>query len=77
MSLASFWQGAGATTLCTITAPPGTIIDVHMSLILSDDDGVATAQSSVSTGTLSNYYYLSLDPNATHRFPPVSLTTTT
>jgi hypothetical protein len=76
MSLAAFWQVSGSTTLCAITAPTGSIIDVHLSLIVQDDDAT-TAQSTVTTGILGNYYYLSLDPNATHRFTPVSLTTTT
>lgn len=76
MSLASFWQTAGTGTLFTLTAPTGTIIDVHVSLILFDDD-VSQATASIATGVLGTIYYLSLDPNATHRYTPVSLTTTT
>lgn len=76
MSLASFWQQASATGLCTVTAPTGSIIDIYLSLIFQDDDQ-SVAQSNVTTATLANSYYLSADPNATHRFTPVSLTTTT
>jgi hypothetical protein len=76
MSLASFWSiASSATVLCTVVAPAGTIIDVSLSLILSDDDVTAATQA-VATGTLGNIYYLSLDSNATHRFTPVSLATT-
>lgn len=75
MSLASFWQVSSATTLFTLVAPVGSIIDVELSLILQDND-VAAAASAVATGILGSYYYLSLDPNATHRYTPVSLTTT-
>jgi len=76
MSLASFWQVSSTTTLFTLTAPVGSIIDVILDLVLSDGDaeGLATA---ISTGTINLTYYLSLDPNATHRYTPVSLTTTT
>jgi len=75
-SLAAFWQVAGSGTLCTITAPTGSIIDVNLDLILSDDESALTTIA-VTTDAVSVMYYLSLDPNATHRFTPVSLTTTT
>lgn len=74
-SLASFWQTASVTAICTITAPVGTIIDVHLSLILTDDD-IGQIGTAIAVGALGNVYYLSLDPNATHRYTPVSLTTT-
>jgi hypothetical protein len=75
-SLASFWQTVGTTSLVTLIAPTGTIIDIVLSLIFTDDE-LANASSSVGVGALSASYYLSLDPNATHRYTPVSLTTTT
>lgn len=73
-SLASFWQVPGNTTLFTVVAPTGSIIDVILSLILAD--GSNNAAVSVATAVVGNIYYLSLDPNATHRYTPVSLTTT-
>jgi hypothetical protein len=74
MSIASFWQTSSTNTLFTLIAPVGTIIDVHLSLILNDsDESLVTA--SVTTATLGNIYYLSLDPNK--HYTPVSLTTTT
>lgn len=78
-SLASFWNNNvnAASTLCTITAPTGSIIDVSVSVILVDDNIANPFDASIATGTLGNFYYLSLDPNATHRYVPVSLTTTT
>jgi len=74
-SLASFWQVNGTTSLCSIVAPTGSIIDVVLSLILIDND-VNQAQSTIATGVLSGAYYLSLDANTTHRYVPVSLVTT-
>jgi hypothetical protein len=76
-SLAAFWQLAGGTALCTLTAPVGSVIDVDLALIFNDDDGAVINQISVTTGTLGASYYLSLDPNGTHRYTPVSLNTTT
>lgn len=77
MSLAKFWQQDSTTTLFTLVAPVGTIIDVTLQLILNDGDAVSAQSQAVTTGTLGVLYYLSLDPNATHRYTPVSLTTTT
>jgi hypothetical protein len=74
-SLAGFWLTTSTQAIMAITAPTGSVIDVSVSLVLSDDDSYTTA--AVTTATLGSIYYLSLDPNATHRFVPVSLTTTT
>jgi len=75
-TLAKFWQLSSVTTnLCTVVAPTGTIIDAEVDLIIGDDE--AGTSIGVSAGTLGNLYYLSLDPNATHHYVPVSLTTTT
>jgi len=75
-SLAAFWQTVGTNTICTLVAPTGTIIDVDLSLILSDDDPGTAASTAVATAAVGGIYYLSLDPNATHRYVPVSLFTT-
>jgi hypothetical protein len=77
-SLAAFWQNVGSGTIFSLVAPVGTIIDVSLSLVMFDeDDGSTTpATSAVATATLGLVYYLSLDPNATHRYAPVALTTT-
>jgi hypothetical protein len=75
MSIAAFWQTSSTNTLFNLIAPVGTIIDVHLSLILNDDDE-SLVTSSVAGAALGNIYYLSLDSNATHHYPPVSLTTT-
>jgi len=76
-SLASFWQAASANTLFTLVAPVGTIIDVHVALIWNDGGDAASGAITVATAALGALYYMSLDPNATHRYTPVSLTTTT
>jgi hypothetical protein len=75
MSLAGFWQAPSTNTLFNLVAPVGTIVDVHLSLILNDDDE-SFASATVAGAALGQVYYLSLDPNATHHYPPVSLTTT-
>jgi len=75
-SAAAFWQGPGTATLCTLIAPTGSIVDIQLALILSDGD-VAAATTAVATCSVGGTYYLSLDPNATHRYVPVSLATTT
>lgn len=75
-SLASFWQNSSSNALFTLTAPAGSIIDVSLSLIMWDDDEPQDAIA-IANGTSGNMYYLSLDPNATHRYTPVSLVTTT
>jgi hypothetical protein len=74
-SLASFWQQPSNDTLCTMNAPSGTIIDIDLSLILQDDD-TSFADTTVATAVVGDTYYLSLDPNATHLYTPVSLRTT-
>jgi hypothetical protein len=74
-SLASFWSTFASGSVATITAPTGSIIDLVVSAILFDDTN-NTGTYTVTTSTLGNVYYLSLDPVASHRFAPVSLTTT-
>jgi hypothetical protein len=77
-SLASFWLTPAVVNLpvFTMTAPVGSIIDLHLSLILSDDE-IAPQTVGVATAALGKVYYLALDNQAgTHNFPPVSLTTT-
>lgn len=79
-SLAAFWFNANtpAAPLFTVVAPTGSIIDVSMSLILFDEDtNDAQAAVVVATGVQGLVYYMSLDPNSTHHYTPVSLTTTT
>jgi hypothetical protein len=61
--------------ICTLVAPIGTIIDVVLDLIFQDDD-LASVAIAVASGTAGVQYFLSLDPNATHRYTPISLTTT-
>jgi hypothetical protein len=75
-SLAQFWNQPSANAIFTLTAPVGTIIDVNVTLV-AQDDNVTNAFSVVTTGALGVQYYLSLDSNATHRYTPISLFTTT
>jgi hypothetical protein len=75
-SLAAFWQQPSSTSLCYLIAPPGSIIDILLDLIFQDDDST-NASSSVATAVVGNVYYLSADPNTTHYYTPISLTTTT
>jgi hypothetical protein len=79
LSLASFWTlgtvSSSPITEFSLIAPVGTIIDVGLDLIMNDDDVGTTG--TVTTAASGATYYLSLDPNATHRYTPVSLSTTT
>lgn len=75
-SIASFWQIGASGTVFQLNAPVGCIIDVWLDLICGDADQ-NPVNTAVATGTLTNHYYLSLDPVATSRYTPVSLTTTT
>jgi hypothetical protein len=77
-SLGSFWNqiiSANNPTLCTIVAPSGSIIDVSLGLILSDE-GSASQGISVTTCVGGEIYYLALDGPSTHIYTPVSLNTT-
>jgi len=74
-SIASFWNKPQVLNLFLLTAPVGTIIDVDLDLIFSDDE--TTPQTyAVAAATLGTVYYLALDNVATHIYVPVSLTTT-
>jgi len=74
-SNAAFWQTSSTNGLFILTAPVGTVIDLAVDYILVDDPAFNKI-TTVATGVLGTMYYLSLDPNATHRYTPVSLTTT-
>jgi len=74
-SLGSFWQQPASTVLATIVAPSGSIIDVHLSFILNDDEAGATAFS-VATDSVGGMYFLALDGYGSNLYTPVSLTTT-
>jgi hypothetical protein len=77
-ALASFWQTPGIANaqMCNIVAPTGSIIDVHMQLILQDDDNGSVVTRAVATAVVGTVYYLALDNATGHVYPPVSLTTT-
>jgi hypothetical protein len=74
-SIASFWQLASSTTLCSLNAFPGSYINVTLEL-MQQDDSDAVASETVSTGALGTIYFLSADSNATHYYTPTSLITT-
>lgn len=78
-SLAEFWNNGSnaAANLFTLIAPIGSIIDVSVSQILFDEDsGDTSVDTAVAAAVFNKVYYLSLDPNATHHYTPISLTTT-
>jgi hypothetical protein len=78
-SLGSFWlqPGISDTQIFVITAPTGSIVDVVLSLVLTDDD-VTPPSRLVTTAVLGNMYFLALDNSnaGAHAFVPTSLTTT-
>jgi len=75
-SLAAFWvNGSAGTALCFLTAPPGSIIDVWVSMV--DADGGATFGTATLVGaTTGNVYYTSLDSTtkAGSIYQPIGLT---
>lgn len=77
-SLAAFWQKPTGTNLCIISGGAGTIVDVTLDLMLTDDEQTAVnRQVAVATGVLGTVYYLALDQVlGTHNFVPVSMVTT-
>lgn len=73
-SLAGFWT-TSAATLFTLVAPPGSIIDVWVSLIMGD--GTTSSGTATLVGaTAGRIYYCALDSStaAGSIYPPVSLT---
>lgn len=75
-SLASFWNTAtSGSALMTLTAPPGSIIDVAVSIVMGD--GVTASASAVLVGaTPGSVYFCALDSStaAGSIYTPVSLT---
>jgi hypothetical protein len=76
-SLASFWQVASSTTLCTLSAPPGSLVEVHLTSILADGspDSLGTTIN-VATAIVGRPYYLALDGPSTNAYLPIGLATT-
>jgi len=77
MSLAAFWSNQSIGTLFTLTAPPGSIIDVWVSLVMGDGAGTA-GQAAVLVGATSGIvYFCALDSStsAGSVYAPVSLST--
>jgi hypothetical protein len=75
-SLASFWSSAGNVgQLAVINCPSGSIVDLTVDLILSDDDQTNPTRA-VSTAVIGTVYYLALDNGTGHVLVPTSLTTT-
>jgi len=62
-SLCSFWaDGNGGTTLFTLIAPPGSIIDIFVSMV--DRDGSVDVDQNPATlvgATVGSVYYCALD----------------
>lgn len=75
-SAASFWIGGTTSdTVMTLEAPVGSVIDVHCTHVLQDDQA-AGASYAAAAATIGALYYLPLD-GATDLYLPVSLGTTT
>jgi len=76
-SLTGFWQVDGLNSqLFDLVAPPGTIIDVWVDLILADGPAEPGAAAlTVAGATVGALYYFALDGRASGLYLPVSLTT--
>ncbi len=59
-STASFWSATTSSTLVTIGAPVGAVVDVECDLVM-DADNTDIDTTSIASGTLGNVYYLALD----------------
>jgi hypothetical protein len=73
-SLCAFWQKATGTGLFSLVLPAGSVFDMELDLILSDNDALYTVP--VTTAVLGNVYYLALDHQVSDLIVPVSLHTT-
>jgi len=74
-SAASFWLSPAGNAIVDVTAPVGSIIDLHCTHVLQDNQAAGTAYS-VAAGTLGVLYYFPLDGEG-DAYLPVSLGTTT
>jgi hypothetical protein len=76
-SLTGFWSalGGGNQTLFLVSCPNGTIIDIHMSALMSDDE-VLVPITTVSTVTAGSVYYLTPNFGFGHPFIPVGVLST-
>lgn len=74
-SACAFWLGGSGNQVAEVTAPTGSIIDIHVTLVLYDSGAAGTAYT-VAAGTLGAFYYLPLDGD-NDLLVPVGLTTTT
>jgi len=74
-SLASFWNPSGGGNAFSITAPPGSVIDVKLSFKTSSAV-VTAAQNALVAATIGELYFRGLDGQAiagTNFPPPVGL----
>jgi len=80
-ALCGFWSdgsaGFGAQVLFSLVAPPGSIIDVWLSLIIRDGPAATAATAVLVGGTVGAIYYTSLDSgtSAGSIYKPIGLTT--
>jgi hypothetical protein len=73
-TLNGFWRVADDNNVFTLTAPVGSIIDMHVSVLLGDGPQTAATGSVVLTGATAGYmYYAALD-GVGGVYEPVSLT---
>lgn len=73
------WHNVGASdTLFSLTAQPGTIVDLVMDLVLCDPDTITGSVARVATvATLGRVYYAWLDSGSAVYFRPVLRTPVT
>lgn len=74
-SNSAFWQTPSTETIFGVTVVNSSIIDLDVSLVLSDNEDVVTV-TGVTTATLGSQYYLALDGDSSNQLVPVSMNTT-
>lgn len=76
-SLCGFWQVGEGAHMFTLTAPPGSIIDVWLSLVLNDGTPPSSVTATLVGATFGDIVYCSLDSttSAGSVYKPIGLTT--
>jgi hypothetical protein len=76
-SLCGFWNSGSGFLVMSLTAPPGSIIDVWLSLVVVDGAPQNSVTATLVASAAGYVTYCSLDSStaAGSKYPPVSLTT--
>lgn len=74
LSGASFWVSGNPSTsinFFSMTLPPGSVVDVHCTISMKENDIAAAVLGSVSGATAGTFYYRYLDSNGSKLLAPL------